>query len=141
MPTFLSSNRTRSKGTLALVGNTFFPILLRWTIILLNRLARDDSSRKVYFRYLLINGRSHYSHLFTSQETWLLLFVQITFLSFQALWLNYLGEDVNMNKAIFESINTRKLTFIDGSQSIFCRHQILLCCLSFSFLDFLHGMD
>ena len=35
---------------LVMAGNTFFPILLRWTIIALNKYARDDSNRKIYFR-------------------------------------------------------------------------------------------
>jgi hypothetical protein len=98
-------------GALCLAGNTFWPILLRWTIIFMNKLARDDSSRKVYFRYLLINGRQHYPRLFTSQETWLLLAVQVLFLIFQSLCLVHMGTDVNRNQAVFESINTRHAGF------------------------------
>lgn len=37
-------------GALCLAGNTLAPILLRWVIILLNKVSRDDSNRKVYFR-------------------------------------------------------------------------------------------
>ena len=62
-------------------------------------------------RYLLINGRSHYARLFTSQETWLLFFIQVLFLSFQSLCLRHLGTDVNNNQAVFESINTRHSGF------------------------------
>jgi Trk-type K+ transport system membrane component len=37
-------------NVIVLAGNTFFPILLRWTIIALNKYAEDDSNRKIYFR-------------------------------------------------------------------------------------------
>jgi Trk-type K+ transport system membrane component len=33
-------------NVLALAGNTFFPILLRWTLIFLSRFSADDSNRK-----------------------------------------------------------------------------------------------
>jgi Trk-type K+ transport system membrane component len=61
---------------LALAGNTCFPVFLRWIITSLSYLARTKSNRKIYFRYLLLNGRSHYTHLFTSQQTWLLFSIQ-----------------------------------------------------------------
>ena len=96
---------------LCLAGNTLFPVLLRWTVIALSRFSADDSNRKVYFRYRLINGRNHYTHLFTSQQTWLLLSLQAMFTCFQAVCLRWLGDGVNDSEAVFTSINTRHAGF------------------------------
>jgi hypothetical protein len=92
---------------LVLAGNTLFPVLLRWAIILLNKHSPDSSNRKVYFRYLLINGRSHYTHLFTSQQTWLLLTIQFFFITFQSVAMVYLGNtNVTANQVIPACENT-----------------------------------
>jgi len=96
---------------LVMAGNVFFPVLLRWIIILLNWAAPDQSNRKVYFRYLLLNGRSHYTHLFTSQQTWLLVTLQFFFIVVQSVFFSLLGTDVNNNQAVFVSINTRHAGF------------------------------
>ena len=42
---------------LVLHGNVLFPVLLRWVVALLSAASDKRSSRKVYFRFLLINGR------------------------------------------------------------------------------------
>jgi hypothetical protein len=38
---------------------------------------RKGSNTKVYLRYLLLNGRQFYTHLFHSQTTWVLLVIQV----------------------------------------------------------------
>lgn len=76
---------------LCLAGNTFFPVLLRWFIIFASKVSAVESNRKVYFRYLLMAGRNHYTHLFTSQQTWTLVTLQVFFLFFQTLVVRYLG--------------------------------------------------
>ena len=96
---------------LVMAGNVFFPVLLRWIIILLNWVAPAQSNRKVYFRYLLLNGRSHYTHLFTSQQTWLLITMQFFFILLQSVFFSLLGTGVNNNQAVFVSINTRHAGF------------------------------
>ena len=97
---------------LVLAGNTLFPVLLRWAIVFLNGHSSMESNRKVYFRYLLINGRNHYAHLFTSQQTWLLLTLQVIFITAQSLALRHLGDaSITTNQAVFESINTRHAGF------------------------------
>lgn len=42
---------------LILHGNVMYPVVLRWTIIFLSAITPKSWSRKVYFRYLLLNGR------------------------------------------------------------------------------------
>jgi len=96
---------------LALAGNTFFPVLLRWSLVFLSWCSAVESSRKVYFRYLILNGRSHYASLFSSQQTWLLLALQLTFLSVQTAAVWGLGSNVNFNQAFFMSVNTRHAGF------------------------------
>ena len=96
---------------LALAGNTCFPVFLRWIITCLSYIARPKSNRKIYFRYLLLNGRSHYSYLFTSQQTWLLFSFQFLFLFSQGICLRFIGKGVNMSQAVFMSINTRHSGF------------------------------
>ena len=58
---------------LVLCGNVLFPMFIRWIIIALSYYSKKDSSRKVYFRYLLFNGGSTFWNLFSSQHTWLLV--------------------------------------------------------------------
>ena len=43
---------------LCLHGNVLLPICLRWILVWGSFKARRNSSRKIYLRYLLINGRS-----------------------------------------------------------------------------------
>jgi hypothetical protein len=66
---------------------------------------------KVYFRYLLLNGRKHYSNIFTSQQTWLLFSIQLLFITVQGVGLFCLGTDVNFNQAMFMAVNTRHAGF------------------------------
>ena len=96
---------------LALAGNTCFPVFLRWIITCLSYVARAKSNRKIYFRYLLLNGRSHYAYLFTSQQTWLLFSFQLLFLFSQGICVRFIGKGVNLNQAVFMSINTRHSGF------------------------------
>lgn len=96
---------------LCLAGNTFFPILLRWFIIFASKVSAVESNRKVYFRYLLMAGRNHYTHLFTSQQTWTLVTLQLCFLLFQTVVGRILGTKVNLNQAFFMSVNTRHAGF------------------------------
>ena len=63
---------------LILHGNVMYPIVLRWSIIFMSAITPKSWSRKVYFRYLLLNGRHLHSNLFGSQQTWLLLIQQVS---------------------------------------------------------------
>jgi len=106
---------------LVLFGNVLFPMFIRWIIIALSYYSKKDSSRKVYFRYLLFNGGSTYWNLFSSQHTWLLVVTQMFFFVSQvvltliishedkAMQVHSTEEQVNM--AIFMSINTRHAGF------------------------------
>ena len=96
---------------LSLSGNVFFPIFMRWIIIFLSRFSDVESSRKVCFRYILVNGRKHYSCIFTSQQTWLLFCVQLLFIFAQTLCLCVLGNEVNTSQALFMAITTRHTGF------------------------------
>ena len=58
---------------LIIAGNTLLPVLLRWTITWASSLIDDQSSKKVFIRHLILNGRMMYPNLFNSQQTWLLL--------------------------------------------------------------------
>ena len=69
-----------------LCGNVLYPILLRWLIIFLSSCVNKKSNRKVYLRFLLLNGRHLYSSLFGSQQTWLLL-IQQMFLIFTQIFM------------------------------------------------------
>eukprot|EP01062_Namystynia_karyoxenos_P070133 TRINITY_DN65507_c0_g1_i1.p1 TRINITY_DN65507_c0_g1~~TRINITY_DN65507_c0_g1_i1.p1 ORF type:complete len:881 (+),score=258.43 TRINITY_DN65507_c0_g1_i1:105-2645(+) len=68
---------------LVLHGNVLLPIFVRWIVVLLNARAEKDSSRKIYFRYLLLNGRTLYTGIFGSQQTWVLLVTQVLLMAYQ----------------------------------------------------------
>jgi len=72
-----------SMAGLVLFGNVLYPLLLRWIIIGMSaHCTKPMSSRKVYLRYLLLNGRHLYSSLFGSQQTWMLFIQQVGFFCF-----------------------------------------------------------
>lgn len=96
---------------LVLAGNVFFPVLLRWAVLGLHQAAPDGSSHKVCCRHLLTHGRRYYTHLFTSQHTWLLFTLQLGCTAAQAVFLCALGTGVNRNQAVFMSINARHAGF------------------------------
>jgi hypothetical protein len=118
-----------------LCGNVLYPILLRWLIILLSSIVRKQTNRKVYLRYLLLNGRHLYSSLFGSQQTWLLLIQQLILIFTQigmtmALSSSY---DPTFENALFRSVNARHAGFttvaLTGMNS-----GVLIMILSFMYL-------
>ncbi|GMH66299.1 hypothetical protein TL16_g04398 [Triparma laevis f. inornata] len=97
---------------LILHGNVMYPVVLRWTIILLSAITPKSWSRKVYFRYLLLNGRHLHSNLFGSQQTWLLLIQQIMLISIQVVFECFgTVRKPSLSVAIFESVNVRHAGF------------------------------
>ena len=105
---------------LILHGNVMYPIFLRWTIIWLSYFTPKKSSSKIYYRYLLLNGRHLYTHLFGSQQTWLLLLQQLTLISLQvAITIGLSGNHLSGNRharigfqdAFFEAVNVRHAGF------------------------------
>jgi len=108
-------------GMLVLHGNVLYPACLRWIIVGLSARAAKDSNRKVYFRYLLLHGRKLYSHLFSSQATWLLVATQLALISAQiAVTLLVSRNDkgfrdrsgaLRLDIAAFEAVNTRHAGF------------------------------
>jgi len=58
--------------------------MIRWIVIFLSaNCTSKTSSRKVYFRYLLLNGRHLYSNLFGSQQNWMLFIQQFSLITMQ----------------------------------------------------------
>ena len=118
---------------LVLHGNVLFPIFLRWIIIGLNGFAEKQSSRKVYFRYLLFRGRDLYHNLFTSQQTWLLLLMQVfaiwvqAILTLLAAYGHHSREE--RNAAFFTAVNTRHAGFSVYSLQEFKSATLLLIIL------------
>ena len=97
---------------LVLHGNVLHPIFLRWIIIMLSAVTPRYSSRKVYFRYLLLNGRHLYSNLFGSQQTWLLLLQQVALILIQVsftVWMTPRHPTISI--ALFEAVNVRHAGF------------------------------
>ncbi|GMH93497.1 hypothetical protein TrVE_jg508 [Triparma verrucosa] len=97
---------------LILHGNVMYPIVLRWSIIFMSAITPKSWSRKVYFRYLLLNGRHLHSNLFGSQQTWLLLIQQLMLISIQVIFECFgTVRKPSLSVAIFESINVRHAGF------------------------------
>jgi len=97
---------------LVLHGNVLFPIFLRWIIIWLSALTPKSRSSKVYFRYLLLNGRHLYSNLFGSQQTWLLLLQQLLLVTVQVVFTVWLTpRHPTFSVALFEAVNVRHAGF------------------------------
>eukprot|EP00756_Hemistasia_phaeocysticola_P058966 Hpha_TRINITY_DN35654_c0_g1::TRINITY_DN35654_c0_g1_i1::g.68665::m.68665 len=102
---------------LVLAGNVLLPVFLRWTVVLLNAVSPKDSSRKIWFRYLLLNGRSLYTGIFGSQQTWVLLVTQTMLIAYQIIvtlsvsWddpaFSAFTSGQKITVAWFEAINTR----------------------------------
>ena len=97
---------------LVLHGNVLFPIILRWIIIWLSAITPKSRSSKVYFRYLLLNGRHLYSNLFGSQQTWLLLLQQLLLVTVQVIFTVWLTpRHPTFSVALFEAVNVRHAGF------------------------------
>ena len=97
---------------LILHGNVLFPIFLRWIIIWLSAMTPKSRSSKVYFRYLLLNGRHLYSNLFGSQQTWLLLLQQLFLVTVQVIFTVWLTpRHPTFSVALFEAVNVRHAGF------------------------------
>uniref|UniRef100_A0A7S1XRX3 ZC3H15/TMA46 family C-terminal domain-containing protein n=2 Tax=Phaeomonas parva TaxID=124430 RepID=A0A7S1XRX3_9STRA len=104
-------------SVVCLLGNIMLPVVLRWTLVVASFLSAKDSSRKVYFRYLLLNGRDIYSNIFVSQQTWILLITQLSLITVQLVITQassahldvYEDTDFGGRFAIsfFEAVNTR----------------------------------
>ena len=132
---------------LAIHGNVLFPVFLRWIIVFMNSRSKKSSSRKVYFRYLLTKGRDLYCNLFTSQQTWLLLIIQIVAIVLQAVLTlltsyNELPKahttdgsnfEMKFNAAFFCAVNTRHA----GLQVVDLRHLSAAANIMFIFFMFL----
>ena len=114
-------------------------------IVGLNKVSRKGSSRKVYFRFLLIKGRDFYCNLFSSQQTWVLLIVQLGAILFQgvlALATSYnelsSGPGVNdfearFNAAFFGAVQTRHAGFAVYDMQVL-KSSTLIAYLLFMFL-------
>jgi len=101
-----------SLNMLVLHGNVLHPIILRWIIIGLSAFTPKSRSSKVYFRYLLLNGRHLYSNLFGSQQTWLLLLQQLLLVTIQVIFTVWLTpRHPTFNVALFEAVNVRHAGF------------------------------
>ena len=102
---------------LILHGNVLYPPCIRWIIVAFSANASKTSNRKIYLRYLLIHGRRLTPCLFSSQQNWFLVAVQLAMFVFQlvvSLSLNwncvaYKGYNFSdkFNVAAFEAINSR----------------------------------
>ena len=120
-------------------------VKLNRLIIGLNKVSRKGSSRKVYFRFLLIKGRDFYCNLFSSQQTWVLLIVQLGAILFQgilALATSYnelsTGPGVNdfearFNAAFFGAVQTRHAGFAVYDMQVL-KSSTLIAYLLFMFL-------
>ena len=118
-----------------LAGNVLYPILLRWFIIFLSSIVRKRSNRKVYLRYLLLNGRHLYSSLFGSQQTWLLL-IQQGLLIFTQIFMTMVlssSYDPSFENALFRSVNARHAGFSVAPMSAM-NSGVLIMILSFMYL-------
>ena len=102
-------------GFLVMAGNTMLPIFLRWAIVFASSRAAESSSKKVYLRYLLLNGRTLSTNLFNTQQTWTLLVSQISLTGIQVLLLlafsSFHNENMSIPSSIFLAINTRHAGF------------------------------
>lgn len=65
-------------GALALVGQTQFPIFLRFTIWLMKKCVPKGSRLQNALQFLLQHPRRCFIYLFPSRQTWYLLAIQIT---------------------------------------------------------------
>ncbi|KAJ4339648.1 hypothetical protein N0V87_003089 [Didymella glomerata] len=65
-------------GALALVGQTQFPIFLRFTIWLMKKCVPKGSRLQNTLQFLLQHPRRCFIYLFPSRQTWYLLAIQIT---------------------------------------------------------------
>lgn len=65
-------------GTLALVGQTQFPIFLRLTIWMMKKCVPEGSRLRNTLQFLLQHPRRCFIYLFPSRQTWYLLVIQIT---------------------------------------------------------------
>jgi hypothetical protein len=77
------------------------------SMVLSLQVSAVDSNRKVYFRYLLMAGRNHYSHLFTSQQTWTLVSLQFFFLFTQSVVGKILGSSKSVKTMLLHCFKLR----------------------------------
>lgn len=74
--------------------------------------CENDPRAQVYFRYLILNGRAHYPHLFTSQQTWLLVTLQLAMVAVQLACFLALGSGMSAAQAAFMATTTRHAGFV-----------------------------
>lgn len=104
-------------GMLVLHGNVLYPACLRWIVVWLSAVSPHGSNRKVYLRYLLLHGRKLYSHMFSSQATWLLVATQLALISLQVTVTLLVSRNdksfrgrqgaSRIDLAAFQAVNTR----------------------------------
>ncbi|SSD58745.1 uncharacterized protein SCODWIG_00506 [Saccharomycodes ludwigii] len=113
---------------LIIIGNTGFPITLRWIIWALYKLSPDLSPRKESFRFLLDHPRRCFTLLFPNAPTWWLLLTLVFLNGFD--WIMFLILDFRSSlgknlgngwyrvlNGLFQGVSTRTAGFTSMSLS------------------------
>ncbi|CAD7929647.1 unnamed protein product [Amoebophrya sp. A120] len=100
-------------GLIVLAGNTMFPVLLRWILVLLERHAEhtNNPQAKEVYQFLLSHPRRVFTHLFPSVHT-LWLFLTVFVLNFLCTYSLYLLDArYDWWSCLFQALATRTAGF------------------------------
>lgn len=103
-------------GLLAVLGNVGYPLVVRGAIAACSACSHRTASRKVHWRYLLLNGRDVCTFLFGSQQSMMLGFTQLVLLLLHVSVMAVTSWDRNSNTDpggddFFMSLMTRHAGF------------------------------